>query len=439
MTAPPTITTGTATLDATLTKNVYAQSFPGSFKLRGGSPHDHSVYKTFPSVTLPTGTGNVGGDATKNSYGAAAEFLCDAPKVQIVALGSVNTVMFEVDGVSVSATPTPFANSGGTNYFLLDFTSAGGRAVRRFRVEGSQFEFRGVQVGPTYNVWAPADSDSLLVANVGDSVSAQTGATTPNGGFNTRLGKLLGWTDVWQVALGGTGFIATGTYASTFGDATRVADVVAANPDLVYICGSQNDTGSSASALTAAALACFQAYRAALPKVPIVVSGIYASTTGPNAAVTTAEGAILSAFTSWADPNSWFIPVSTDATGAWIYGTGTAATRTVADGVLNSTTTVTSATAAFTTADVGCYITGTGIPANTKISTRVSATQITLSAAATATASGVSLTITGQKGDGNGDYYNSGTQVSHPSEEGHLYLARRHAAAFRTLVLPNLS
>lgn len=63
------------------------------------------------------------------------------------------------------------------------------------------------------------------------------------------------------------------------------------------------------------------------------------------------------------------------------------------DAVLNSTTTVTSATAAFTQDDVGKTITATGIPADTTISAVGSATSITLSAAATATATGVTITI----------------------------------------------
>lgn len=67
--------------------------------------------------------------------------------------------------------------------------------------------------------------------------------------------------------------------------------------------------------------------------------------------------------------------------------------RTVADGVLNTTTTVTSATAVFTKGDVGSIISATGIPAGTTIASVTNATTIILSAAATATASSVALTI----------------------------------------------
>lgn len=68
-------------------------------------------------------------------------------------------------------------------------------------------------------------------------------------------------------------------------------------------------------------------------------------------------------------------------------------TRTVTDGVTNSSTTITSATAAFTDADLNGAISGTGIPAGARITARASGTSVTISSAATATASGVSLTI----------------------------------------------
>ncbi len=68
-------------------------------------------------------------------------------------------------------------------------------------------------------------------------------------------------------------------------------------------------------------------------------------------------------------------------------------TRTISDGVLNSTITVTSATAAFKASDIGFVISGTGIPANTTIISVTNATTAVMSAAATATVSGVSIEI----------------------------------------------
>lgn len=80
--------------------------------------------------------------------------------------------------------------------------------------------------------------------------------------------------------------------------------------------------------------------------------------------------------------------------GQLVMGAAGPITRTVTDGVTNSTTAVTSATAAFTQADVGDAISGAGIPAGTVIVQVTSATAATLSQAATATATGVTFTIT---------------------------------------------
>lgn len=68
--------------------------------------------------------------------------------------------------------------------------------------------------------------------------------------------------------------------------------------------------------------------------------------------------------------------------------------RTVADGVTtNTSTTVTSATAAFVQDDVGKPISGTGIPAGAYLASVESGTSATLSAAATASGTGVTFTV----------------------------------------------
>lgn len=72
---------------------------------------------------------------------------------------------------------------------------------------------------------------------------------------------------------------------------------------------------------------------------------------------------------------------------------------TFTDGVTNSTTTFTSASAAFSaTTDVGKVIAAAGITPGTTIASVTNATTVILSAAATATASGLSFTITGRNG-----------------------------------------
>lgn len=70
--------------------------------------------------------------------------------------------------------------------------------------------------------------------------------------------------------------------------------------------------------------------------------------------------------------------------------------RTVTDGVTtNGSAVVTSATGAFTDADIGMAISGTGIPARAYVLSRQSATQVTMSVNATADGTGISVTFGG--------------------------------------------
>lgn len=72
--------------------------------------------------------------------------------------------------------------------------------------------------------------------------------------------------------------------------------------------------------------------------------------------------------------------------------------RSASDGATtNNSATLTSATANFTAADVGLVVTGAGIPLNTTILTLVSPTNVTLSANATSTATGVTITVLSPK------------------------------------------
>lgn len=80
-------------------------------------------------------------------------------------------------------------------------------------------------------------------------------------------------------------------------------------------------------------------------------------------------------------------------------GTTTPDSQVITDAATtNADATLTSASAAFTSDDVGKSITGAGIPAATTIASVTNATTIEMSASATATAAGVSVTIVGRHG-----------------------------------------
>jgi lysophospholipase L1-like esterase len=370
MATPPTITTGTASLDATLTQAFrYTTSAANAAKYRivGGLPVANAANITAYTLNRPGATGgNTSGNISKQTYGWAVEFVTDAPKVQVRSIGTSSKYMIEVDDQPVAVAPLTHANTTGTTYALLGFGSS---AVRKIRIEHYFASgFLQTDIAPTYSVWAPSYETEVRVCTVGDSIDSHVGVSGPNA-WQQYAAKLLGWTDVRQVSYGGTGFINPGIGLNTFGSSARVADVVAHNPDMVIISASQNDDGSTnAAALPGVALATFQAYRTALPTAPIVVLGVDAGSSGPSAARLATENAVKTGFDSWADPNSFWVPVSTDPSGSWESGTGQ---------------------------------------------------------------------VSAPTGTGNRDRF--GFDASHPNDAGHLYLARRVAAAFRSLVLPNLT
>lgn len=81
--------------------------------------------------------------------------------------------------------------------------------------------------------------------------------------------------------------------------------------------------------------------------------------------------------------------------GVWEVVPNASMGRTISDGATNSNTNFTSSTAAFVDpADKGAIIAGAGIPGGTRIQSVTNGTTVVLTAAATATATGLAVTIT---------------------------------------------
>ncbi|NUR28869.1 MAG: SGNH/GDSL hydrolase family protein [Catenulispora sp.] len=330
MTTPPTIT-ASQTQNSALTMRLRTVIGGGlglnSFTFRGGTPTVFAGLAMRPAAVHRLDAGNLGSNL--GSTGGAVEFYSDAPKIEFAVTGGTTTYQIEVDGQAVAASPRTYEFTGGAMFVTLDF--GGVRKSRRYRWETDSSGgggWDGVAVTPADSVWAVPKG--LRVAVVGDSLVEQTGATDPNGGYAKVLGKLLGWDDVWCVAIGGTGFSKTNAgVGGTFGSSARVSDVVTANPDLLVIPASQNDAGLSTSQLTADALAAYQAYRTALPKVPIICGGVPAASS-VSATAGAAEDAVKAAFDSWADKLSWWIPVTrandTGNGSGWLFGNGNTST-----------------------------------------------------------------------------------------------------------------
>jgi lysophospholipase L1-like esterase len=72
-------------------------------------------------------------------------------------------------------------------------------------------------------------------------------------------------------AEGGTGYVSTVAFTTTFGSSAKIAIASAYNPDFIVISGSGNDDGSSG--IGAAVASALNDYATACPNVPIIVFG----------------------------------------------------------------------------------------------------------------------------------------------------------------------
>jgi lysophospholipase L1-like esterase len=124
--------------------------------------------------------------------------------------------------------------------------------------------------GPTREPTKGSVGDSPLVAFLGDSYTVGVGAGL---GYVGPTAQAMGWTAL-NLGEGGTGYLNDGALTSAdFGPyRTRIAQVVAAHPDIVIVQGSPNDVQQPGD-LEAAAADVFDRLVTALPDARILVVG----------------------------------------------------------------------------------------------------------------------------------------------------------------------
>lgn len=201
--------------------------------------------------------------------------------------GELELVMQAVAGYSIRVYVDGYyvgsaSSSATNNHFPLNFGSAG---MYRVRLVSAGHGFQSVKVGPRDSVWRPPIKGPRVIV-VGDSLAAGTGNEVDGlcGSLAKQFGDALGIEDCWSSSIGGTGYVAPGSFMK-IGD--RLAqDVIAYSPDYILWCAGHNDTGSSKSTVKAAVEACFDAVTTALPRCvqvvasPLWAPGVQAYTTG---------------------------------------------------------------------------------------------------------------------------------------------------------------
>lgn len=265
----------------------------GPFLYLGAADFQYGT--TFPDTTcyLPTSRYPHTYDSGQSNW--SLEFETDADELELMYkyFSSAAYYRLSVDGRRVTdlPQPTPGITPGSRHVMKLAFPTSA--AARRLRFDFAYFPFGGLYLPPGASAWKPTAQGGRLGV-LGDSISdgsdQNVGAGT--GTWLYKAAALLGCTDAWDQARGGTGYTVPGSWA-TFAD--RVAgDIEPYHFDRLIVWGGVNDIGVSTTAqIQSAAADLYPQLLAALPAgADLYVIGCYSSSGTPAQSIVDCDEAL---------------------------------------------------------------------------------------------------------------------------------------------------
>ncbi|MFI5973513.1 SGNH/GDSL hydrolase family protein [Streptomyces sp. NPDC051452] len=259
----------------------------GNFQIGTGTPDSTYV---LPTSRYPWTRGNL----TSSQAVWSMEFTTDASAFQLRFNYQIaGAYRISVDGRKLTDTMQPIGGTtaGSTHLMTVDFGSA---ALRTVRFDFYTVPLGGIYLPPTAALWpvAPGGGRTVLF---GDSLSDGS-SNNVGGGAGTwvqRFARRMGWSDVWDEARGGTGYVTAGSYAIL---ADRVAtDVIGNAPDRVIIWAGYNDNGASQPAIKTAADSLYATIKTGLPSAQMYVLGCWSPTASPAASLQNTDATLRTA------------------------------------------------------------------------------------------------------------------------------------------------
>lgn len=258
----------------------------GSFSYGTGTP-DSSYYlplSRYPN-TYASGQGNW-----------SLEFATDASvfEIKFKYISAASMYRLSIDGRAVTDLMQASGGTTAGSSHVLKFT-LGSAGPRRIRLDFATMPFGGLFLPAGATAWKPTSRGGRLGV-LGDSITDGSTYSTGagQGTWLQRAGRLLGCTDVWDQARGGTGYITPGSFA-TF--ANRVAlDITPYNFDRLIVWGGYNDNGGSQTDIGTAAASLYATLKTVIaPGGDIVVIGCWSPTGSPGASITNTDTTLRTA------------------------------------------------------------------------------------------------------------------------------------------------
>lgn len=241
---------------------------------------------TFPDTELYLPTSRYPNTYSSGQSNWAVEFMTDGDTVgmQFKYISSATKYRISVDGRMLTDLPqlTGAASSGSRYELQLTWATA---KPRRIRFDFTTMPFGGVFLPPGATIWKPTSLGGRL-AVLGDSICDGSGQNTGYGigTWFYRVARMMGCTDAWDQARGGTGYITPGSYA-ILGD--RVAgDITPYSIDRLIVWAGYNDNGGDQGAIGTAADSLYAALKTACaPGADIYVIGCWDPTGSPASSI----------------------------------------------------------------------------------------------------------------------------------------------------------
>lgn len=169
----------------------------------------------------------------------------------------------EIDGMPVTLLPVTYSGLTAFTNYVLKIAWAGPEN-HTVRIWGSRFRLGAIRA-PRAGTITPLDNTLMKVAVVGASFAAQDFS-----GWPLHIRRRLG-VDLYQAAVAGTGFINDGGASLPYGATVRLNALEDANPDLIILEASGNDSEAGTQAEIATAMTAYlDEVESRLPGVPII-------------------------------------------------------------------------------------------------------------------------------------------------------------------------
>jgi lysophospholipase L1-like esterase len=254
-----------------------------------------------------------GGSGNAARYTPTFRFMCDASAFEYEGgvIGSTFMYRLSVDGRR-SVAGTTLATGASYGYVKFDFGTAKTRMIDLTIVDP---DFNTIRVAATYGLWRPPQGFKRRLFAIGDSITGGANGVDRHLTWVWDAASILGCDEVWNVGVGGTGWVADGSGTTRFSGRTTSDIAPLVQPrDVVLFFGSRNDSSGNQGQIDAITAG----VTSTLGLIPSSNRNVYVA--GPITSIPANNAAVLAGATAAGRP---YIDAST-----WITGSGYAGATT---------------------------------------------------------------------------------------------------------------